>query len=75
VKDRFGRFNERLEEVESLHRVARLEVGEGGKEMRAKLREEVGRMVVPTYAKFAARNEKVKGESKSKCGRLGRQVR
>ncbi|GAA5934161.1 hypothetical protein JCM1841_004654 [Sporobolomyces salmonicolor] len=56
TKDRFVRFHEALEEVEALHHAARLEEGEV--EMRERLKGEVERMVVPTYAKFVQRHRK-----------------
>ncbi|GAA5917741.1 hypothetical protein JCM5296_000956 [Sporobolomyces johnsonii] len=56
TKDRFVRFHEALEEVEALHQAARL--AEGEVEMRERLKGEVERMVVPTYAKFVQRHRK-----------------
>ncbi|KAH8918978.1 hypothetical protein BT69DRAFT_1285242 [Atractiella rhizophila] len=56
VKDRFGRFNEGLEDIEALHLTATLEK-EGGNELRNRLKDEVNRMVVPTYAKFAQKHK------------------
>ncbi|BGP16810.1 hypothetical protein JCM10213_004658 [Rhodosporidiobolus nylandii] len=56
TKDRFVRFHEALEEVEELHRVAKWEEGEV--ELRERLKGEVERMVVPTYAKFVQRHRK-----------------
>lgn len=48
TKDRFVRFGDAFEEIEALHRGARLE----GDELKEKLREDVQRMVGPTYEKF-----------------------
>jgi hypothetical protein len=45
--DKFAKFNEALAEVERLHRMARLDPGE--EEMRDRLRNEVEKMVLPTY--------------------------
>ncbi|GAA6044299.1 hypothetical protein JCM8097_006754 [Rhodosporidiobolus ruineniae] len=56
TKDRFVRFHEALEEVEQLHAGARWEEGEV--ELRERLKGEVERMVVPTYAKFVQRHRK-----------------
>ncbi|GAA5981638.1 hypothetical protein JCM11641_003926 [Rhodosporidiobolus odoratus] len=56
TKDRFVRFHEALEEVEELHRNSRFEEGEV--ELRERLKGEVERMVVPTYAKFVQRHRK-----------------
>ncbi|GAA5839096.1 hypothetical protein JCM11251_003675 [Rhodosporidiobolus azoricus] len=56
TKDRFVRFHEALEEVEVLHAGARWEEGEV--ELRERLKGEVERMVVPTYAKFVQRHRK-----------------
>ncbi|GAA6006931.1 hypothetical protein JCM11491_001445 [Sporobolomyces phaffii] len=56
TKDRFVRFHEALEEVEELHRVAKLDEGEV--ELRERLKGEVERMCVPTYAKFVQRHRK-----------------
>ncbi|TNY20814.1 exocyst complex component, exo70 subunit [Rhodotorula diobovata] len=56
TKDRFVRFHEALEEVEALHHQARFEEGEA--ELRERLKGEVERMVVPTYAKFVQRHRK-----------------
>ncbi|BGP48838.1 exocyst complex component exo70 [Rhodotorula kratochvilovae] len=56
TKDRFVRFHEALEEVEALHAQARFEEGEA--ELRERLKGEVERMVVPTYAKFVQRHRK-----------------
>ncbi|GAA5872370.1 hypothetical protein JCM16303_004495 [Sporobolomyces ruberrimus] len=56
TKDRFVRFHEALEEVEELHRVAKLDEGEV--EMRERLKGEVERMCVPTYAKFVQKHRK-----------------
>jgi len=55
AKDRLGRFNDALLEVENVHRVARLDAGED--EMRDRLKGEVDKMVIPTFSKFVARNE------------------
>lgn len=52
---RFGRFNDAFEEIETLHGYAKLERSEA--DMRERLRDEVERMVVPTYGKFAQRHE------------------
>ncbi|GAA6058460.1 hypothetical protein JCM3770_002734 [Rhodotorula araucariae] len=56
TKDRFVRFHEALEDVEALHAQARFEEGEA--ELRERLKGEVERMVVPTYAKFVQRHRK-----------------
>ncbi|GAA5914658.1 hypothetical protein JCM6882_003594 [Rhodosporidiobolus microsporus] len=56
TKDRFVRFHEALEEVEQLHAAAGWEEGEV--ELRERLKGEVERMVVPTYAKFVQRHRK-----------------
>jgi exocyst complex component 7 len=56
VKDRFVRFQEALNEVESLHRAAALDPSEA--DMRQRLKDEVSRMVCPTYAKFYSRHQK-----------------
>ncbi|GAA5948482.1 hypothetical protein JCM3765_004898 [Sporobolomyces pararoseus] len=56
TKDRFVRFHEALEEVEELHRVAKLDEGEV--ELRERLKGEVERMCVPTYAKFVQKHRK-----------------
>ncbi|GAA6008793.1 hypothetical protein JCM10207_001726 [Rhodosporidiobolus poonsookiae] len=56
TKDRFVRFHEALEDVEGLHAQARWEEGEV--ELRERLKGEVERMVVPTYAKFVQRHRK-----------------
>ncbi|KPV77764.1 uncharacterized protein RHOBADRAFT_41762 [Rhodotorula graminis WP1] len=56
TKDRFVRFHEALEDVEALHHQARFEEGEA--ELRERLKGEVERMVVPTYAKFVQRHRK-----------------
>ncbi|CAH7685484.1 Cullin repeat-like-containing domain protein [Phakopsora pachyrhizi] len=55
VKDRLARFNEAFEEVVSLHKIARIDNWDV--EMKEKLRNEIERMIVPTYAKFAQRHE------------------
>lgn len=54
TKDRFVRFFDAFEEVESLHHAARLDANEH--ELRERLKDEVDRMVVPTYSKFLARH-------------------
>ncbi|POY75704.1 hypothetical protein BMF94_1327 [Rhodotorula taiwanensis] len=56
TKDRFVRFHEALEEVEQLHGQARID--ENDVELRERLRSDVERMVVPTYAKFVSRHRK-----------------
>lgn len=56
TKDRFVRFHEALEEVEALHAHARID--ENDLELRERLRSEVERMVVPTYAKFVQKHRK-----------------
>ncbi|GAA6058929.1 hypothetical protein JCM10212_002881 [Sporobolomyces blumeae] len=56
TKDRFVRFHEALDDVEALHGVAKLDHGEV--ELRERLKGEVERMVVPTYAKFVQRHRK-----------------
>lgn len=56
TKDRFVRFHEALDEVEALHQHAK--VDENDVELRERLRSEVERMVVPTYAKFVAKHRK-----------------
>lgn len=56
TKDRFVRFHEALEEVEAVHQQARFEEGE--QELRERLKGEVERMVVPTYAKFVQKHRK-----------------
>jgi exocyst complex protein 7 len=64
IKDRFARFQDALADVETLHRIAALDPGE--EDMRQRLKDEVSRMVCPTYAKFHSRHQK--GEfSKSQC--------
>lgn len=50
-----GKFNDALNEVENIHRIARLDAGE--EEMRDRLKSEVEKMIIPTYSKFASRNE------------------
>ena len=55
TKDRFGRFNEALEEVESLHKVARLDKNE--QNVRERVKDEVIRMCVPTYTRFVQKHE------------------
>lgn len=55
VKDRFGRFNDAFEEVVNLHKVAQFDKSDG--EVRERLRDEIERMIVPTYAKFTQRHE------------------
>ena len=55
VKDRFARFNDALEEIEVLHRIARLDRNEEG--LRERSRDEVIRMCVPTYAAFVKRHD------------------
>ncbi|KAK4700095.1 RNA-binding protein NOB1, partial [Phenoliferia sp. Uapishka_3] len=54
TKDRFVRFHDAFEEVESLHAAAKLDEGE--QELRERLKGEVERMIVPTYTKFLARH-------------------
>lgn len=54
TKDRFVRFHDAFEEVESLHQAAKLDEGE--QELRERLKGEVERMIVPTYTKFLARH-------------------
>lgn len=54
TKDRFMRFHDAFEEVEALHGAAKLDEGE--LELRERLKDEVERMVVPTYTKFLARH-------------------
>ncbi|BGP00109.1 Exocyst complex component, exo70 subunit [Rhodotorula toruloides ATCC 204091] len=56
TKDRFVRFHEALEEVEQLHQQAKLD--DGDVELKERLRDEVDRMVAPTYAKFVQRHRK-----------------
>ncbi|GAA6008648.1 GTP-Rho binding exocyst subunit EXO70 [Rhodotorula paludigena] len=56
TKDRFVRFGEALDEVAALHAQARIDEGEV--ELRERLKGEVERMVVPTYAKFVQRHRK-----------------
>ncbi|KAK9899473.1 hypothetical protein P389DRAFT_78 [Cystobasidium minutum MCA 4210] len=55
TKDRFGRFNEALEDVEALHRIARLDRNET--DLRERVKDEVVRMCVPTYASFVKRHD------------------
>lgn len=55
VKDRFGRFNDAFEEIIQLHQAARLDNNDP--EMKDRLRDELERMIMPTYAKFAQRHE------------------
>ncbi|GAA5987896.1 hypothetical protein JCM10908_007263 [Rhodotorula pacifica] len=62
TKDRFVRFHEALEEVEALHAQARID--ENDLELRERLRSEVERMVVPTYAKFVQKHRKDNYSSK-----------
>ncbi|KWU44036.1 hypothetical protein RHOSPDRAFT_18615 [Rhodotorula sp. JG-1b] len=62
TKDRFVRFHEALEEVEALHAHARID--ENDLELRERLRSEVERMVVPTYAKFVQKHRKDNYSSK-----------
>ncbi|GAA5966551.1 hypothetical protein JCM8115_006864 [Rhodotorula mucilaginosa] len=62
TKDRFVRFHEALEEVEALHVHARID--ENDLELRERLRSEVERMVVPTYAKFVQKHRKDNYSSK-----------
>ncbi|GAA6014027.1 hypothetical protein JCM8202_005117 [Rhodotorula sphaerocarpa] len=62
TKDRFVRFHEALDEVEALHQHAK--VDENDVELRERLRSEVERMVVPTYAKFVAKHRKDNYSSK-----------
>jgi exocyst complex protein 7 len=62
TKDRFGRFNEALEEVESLHKMARLDKNEPN--LRERVKDEVIRMCVPTYTRFVQKHENF---SKSTC--------
>lgn len=53
-KDRFLKFQDALEEVESIHATSKL--SEEDSELRERLKGEVERMVVPTYSKFLARH-------------------
>lgn len=53
-KDQFLKFQDALEEIESLHAGAKL--SEEDSEMRERLKGEVERMVVPTYSKFLVRH-------------------
>ncbi|GAA5878999.1 hypothetical protein JCM3774_004463 [Rhodotorula dairenensis] len=62
TKDRFVRFHEALDEVEALHAHARID--ENDLELRERLRSEVERMVVPTYAKFVQKHRKDNYSSK-----------
>ncbi|GAA5851675.1 hypothetical protein JCM8547_001171 [Rhodosporidiobolus lusitaniae] len=64
TKDRFVRFHEALEEVEALHAQQGVRWEEGEVELRERLRDEVERMVVPTYAKFVQRHRKDNYSSK-----------
>jgi hypothetical protein len=54
TKDRFVRFFNEFEEIESLHQVARLDEGEV--ELRERLKGEVARMLIPSYTKFFERH-------------------
>ena len=53
-KDRFLKFQDSLDDIESLHHSAKL--SEEDSELRERLKGEVERMVVPTYSKFLARH-------------------
>ncbi|OAV99275.1 hypothetical protein, variant [Puccinia triticina 1-1 BBBD Race 1] len=55
VKDRFGRFNEAFEEVIQLHQAANL--ASNDPDLKDQLRDEIERMIMPTYAKFTQRHE------------------
>lgn len=55
VKDRYIRFNDALDEIENIHRVARLDKNEDA--LRERVKDEVIRMCVPTYAAFIKRHE------------------
>ncbi|KAA1066047.1 hypothetical protein PGT21_019274 [Puccinia graminis f. sp. tritici] len=55
VKDRFGRFNEAFEEVIQLHQAANL--ANNDPDLKDQLRDEIERMIMPTYAKFTQRHE------------------
>merc|ERR1712137_400014 len=55
VKDRLGRFNDAFEEVVNLHKVAQFDKSDS--DVRHRLRDEIERMIVPTYAKFTQRHE------------------
>lgn len=54
TKDRFVRFHDAFEEVENLHQTAKLDEGES--ELRERLKDEVTRMILPTWSKFVARH-------------------
>jgi hypothetical protein len=68
VKDRFTRFQEALSDVESLHRAAALDPSEA--DMRQRLKDEVSRMVCPTYAKFHSRHQKGEFSKSQSLGEL-----
>jgi exocyst complex protein 7 len=53
TKDRFVRFGDALDEVESLHKMVKWD---GDDEVKDRLKEDVVRMVVPTYSKFLLKN-------------------
>ncbi|MBW0512160.1 hypothetical protein O181_051875 [Austropuccinia psidii MF-1] len=55
VKDRLGRFNDAFEEVINLHKAAKLDTDDI--EIKKRLRDEIDRMILPTYAKFTQRHE------------------
>lgn len=55
VKDRFGRFNEAFEEVMLLHQAAN--IASNDPDLKDQLRNEIERMIMPTYAKFTQRHE------------------
>ena len=55
IKDRFARFNDALEEIEGLHRIAKLDKNEEG--LRERSKDEVIRMCLPTYAAFVKRHD------------------
>lgn len=62
TKDRFARFNDALEDIESIHRVARIDRGEEA--LRDRVKDEVIRMCVPTYTAFLKRHDNFSSKSK-----------
>ncbi|PLW50127.1 hypothetical protein PCASD_01797 [Puccinia coronata f. sp. avenae] len=55
VKDRLGRFNDAFEEVMLLHQAAN--IASNDPDLKDQLRNEIERMIMPTYAKFTQRHE------------------
>jgi exocyst complex protein 7 len=57
TKDRFARFNDALEEVEQIHKLGKVDRSPENADFRARLKDEVVRMCVPTYTAFVRKHD------------------